>query len=193
MRPELEPVFEHGLHHQLYLLVGRPIWDTRVDVVRLPGFGESLIPVYLVPRGDIVRIILQSPDPCVVHCKELPRAARPKIRGADVRVLFDRCHFKLRPLREGDPVWSERGCGCKTGQRNHGEVVLVTDRDQVVAELVPPGSARSSSAADALLAESVRNGWVTPATLPQSGIPLRMPVTKFKTLMRELDRDRSDR
>ena len=74
-----------------------------------------------------------------------------------------------------------------------GEVVLVTDRDKVVAELVPPSSARSLGAADALLAESVRNGWVTPPTLPQSGVPLRAPVTKFKTLMRELDGDRADR
>ena len=75
----------------------------------------------------------------------------------------------------------------------NGEVVLVTDRDQVVAELVPPSSGRSLGAADALLAESVRKGWVMPATLPRSGAPSRKPVTTFKTLMRELDRDRADR
>ena len=75
----------------------------------------------------------------------------------------------------------------------NGEVVLVTDRDRVVAELTPPGFARGHTAADALLADNVRKGWVTPSALPQSGIPSRKPVTKLKTLMRELDRDRSDR
>ena len=75
----------------------------------------------------------------------------------------------------------------------NGEVVLVTDRDVVVAELAPPNSSRTLRTSDALLAESVRNARVTPATLPQSGIPARKPLTKFKTLMRELDRDRADR
>ena len=75
----------------------------------------------------------------------------------------------------------------------NGEVVLVTDRDVVVAELSPPSSSRTLRASDALLAESVRSGWVTPATLAQSGVPTRKPVTTFKSLMRELDRDREER
>ena len=39
-----------------------------------------------------------------------------------------------------------------------GETVLVTDRDRVVAELVPPDKHRSPVLADALLAEAVRQG-----------------------------------
>jgi antitoxin (DNA-binding transcriptional repressor) of toxin-antitoxin stability system len=74
-----------------------------------------------------------------------------------------------------------------------GEVILVTDRDEVVAELVPPSANRSQEIGDALLSESVRKGWIRPATLPQQGAPPRKPVTKFKQLMKELERDRADR
>src|SRR5437868_1833996 len=73
-----------------------------------------------------------------------------------------------------------------------GETILVTDRDQVVDEIVPPGAARSLSIADALLAEGVRNGWVRPAVLSQSGAPPRKPVASFKQVMTELDRDRGN-
>ena len=44
-----------------------------------------------------------------------------------------------------------------------GETVLVTDRDRVVAELCPPREGRSPLLADALLAEAVPKGWITPA------------------------------
>ena len=46
-----------------------------------------------------------------------------------------------------------------------GEIVLVTDRDRVVAEIVPPREGRSVLLADAVLAEAVRKGWITPASL----------------------------
>jgi prevent-host-death family protein len=74
-----------------------------------------------------------------------------------------------------------------------GETVLVTDRDRVVAELVPPESTRSPVLADALLAEAVRKGWITPPALVASGPPPRNPVTSFRKLQRELEQDRSDR
>jgi antitoxin (DNA-binding transcriptional repressor) of toxin-antitoxin stability system len=74
-----------------------------------------------------------------------------------------------------------------------GETILVTDRDRVVAELVPPGAGRSPAVADALLAELVRKGWVTPAARPLTGPPARAPVVAFEELMRELDDDRADR
>jgi antitoxin (DNA-binding transcriptional repressor) of toxin-antitoxin stability system len=60
------------------------------------------------------------------------------------------------------------------GSPQTGETVLVTDRDQVVAELVPPQSDRSVVVADALLAEAVRKGWVRPPTLGAEGIPPRI-------------------
>jgi antitoxin (DNA-binding transcriptional repressor) of toxin-antitoxin stability system len=74
-----------------------------------------------------------------------------------------------------------------------GETILVTDRDRVVAELVPPREGRSPRVADAVLAELVRQGWVTPPARPLTGIPPRAPVTDFGTLMRELSDDRADR
>ena len=74
-----------------------------------------------------------------------------------------------------------------------GETILVTDRDRVVAELVPPGAGRAPIVADAVLAELVRKGWVTPAPRPLTGPPPRAPVATFEELMRELDEDRADR
>jgi antitoxin (DNA-binding transcriptional repressor) of toxin-antitoxin stability system len=76
---------------------------------------------------------------------------------------------------------------------SNGEVILVTDRDEVVAELTPPSPTRSRDIADARLAEAVRQGWVRPAVLPQHGAPERKPVAGLAELMSELDRDRSDR
>jgi antitoxin (DNA-binding transcriptional repressor) of toxin-antitoxin stability system len=75
----------------------------------------------------------------------------------------------------------------------NGEVILVTDRDHVVAELSPPRADRSTTAPDAMLADAVRNGWVRPPLLPNEGVPPRHPTVTFKKLMGDLDRDRSDR
>ena len=74
-----------------------------------------------------------------------------------------------------------------------GETVLVTDRDRVVAELVPPRPGRAAFLADALLAEAVRSGWLTPPAMPASGPPPRRPVMPFDELMRGLAEDREDR
>jgi prevent-host-death family protein len=75
----------------------------------------------------------------------------------------------------------------------NGETVLVTDRDRVVAELVPPRAGRSELLGDAMLAEAVRRGWVTPPALGGGSPPRRMPVAAFRTLMEELRDDRDDR
>ncbi|HSF01774.1 MAG TPA: hypothetical protein VLA62_02105, partial [Solirubrobacterales bacterium] len=74
-----------------------------------------------------------------------------------------------------------------------GETILVTDRDRVVAEIVPPREGRSPAVADAVLAELVRQGWVTPPARPLSGPVPRAPVAAFQDLMRELDEARDDR
>jgi antitoxin (DNA-binding transcriptional repressor) of toxin-antitoxin stability system len=74
-----------------------------------------------------------------------------------------------------------------------GETVLVTDRDRVVAELVPPREGRSPLLADALLAEAVRRGWITPPALPATSPPPRAPVASLHTLLQELAQDREDR
>ena len=74
-----------------------------------------------------------------------------------------------------------------------GETVLVTDRDRVVAELVPPSPGRSPSVADATLAELVRSGFMTPAAIGPGGHVPRKPVARLNQLLDELARDREDR
>ena len=74
-----------------------------------------------------------------------------------------------------------------------GETVLVTDRDRVVAEIVPPRPGRSPILADAYLAEAVREGWLTPPLVTASGAPARKPVMPLRDLLDELRRDRADR
>jgi len=74
-----------------------------------------------------------------------------------------------------------------------GETVLVTDRDRVVAELGPPRAGRSPILADAKLAEAVRQGWLTPPTLPTGIIPPRLPIASFDEVMRDLEEDRNAR
>ena len=74
-----------------------------------------------------------------------------------------------------------------------GETILVTDRDRVVAKLIPPSTTRGDGLHDVLLAEAVRNGWLRPPVMPQSGVPPRLPVKKFRALMIELQQDREDR
>ena len=74
-----------------------------------------------------------------------------------------------------------------------GETVLVTDRERVVAEIVPPREERSLLVADAKLAEAVRRGWVTPPLLDSPDPPPRLPVAELRDLLRELEGDRSER
>ena len=74
-----------------------------------------------------------------------------------------------------------------------GETVLITDRDRVVAELVPPTKGRAETVDDLALAELVRQGWLTPALIGPGGEVPRRPVLRFTTLLEELDRDRADR
>lgn len=74
-----------------------------------------------------------------------------------------------------------------------GETVLITDRDRVVAELVPPRTERGTTAANALMAEDIRRGLITPARDPSRPIPSLEPIMSLDELMHELDEDRADR
>ena len=75
-----------------------------------------------------------------------------------------------------------------------GETVLVTDRDRVVAEIGPPKPKRSPILADALLAEAIRKGWLTPPALPSDGeLPTPHPVAPLRDLLAELEEHRSER
>ena len=75
----------------------------------------------------------------------------------------------------------------------NGETVLVTDRDRVVAELGPPRVGRAPLLSDALLAEAVREGWMSAPLVVAEGPPPRQPVASWAELSGELGRDRGDR
>ena len=74
-----------------------------------------------------------------------------------------------------------------------GETVLITDRDQVVAQLGPPAAAMSRTVTDSLLADAVRQGLVTPAVLPPGPPPKRRPVARLDQILSELEGDRQER
>ena len=80
-----------------------------------------------------------------------------------------------------------------------GETVLVTDRDRVVAELVPP-RARAETSAEAILARGQREGWYTPSEIPYTEPmpeiepgPASEPAVTWDQLMADIARDREDR
>ena len=74
-----------------------------------------------------------------------------------------------------------------------GETVLVTDRDRVVAELGPPQPGRADEIGDAMLANAVREGWITPPLAPDKTPPPRRPIATWRKLASGLESDRSDR
>jgi len=71
-----------------------------------------------------------------------------------------------------------------------GETVLVTDRDRVVAELIPPRAGRSPLVADRVLADAVRQGWLTPPVGTVDPVPPSVPVAPLSELLAELEQDR---
>ena len=73
-----------------------------------------------------------------------------------------------------------------------GETVLISDRDRVVAELTPPAPTRSRALPDALLADAVAKGLLTPALLPPAPPPACPPVALFDDLLEEIEGDRGD-
>jgi len=74
-----------------------------------------------------------------------------------------------------------------------GETVLVTDRDRVVAELIPPRGGRALDLSDSLLAEAVRRGWMTPPLSPSAEPPPSLPVAPLREILNELAGDHADR
>ena len=109
----------------------------------------------------------------VLH-ESATRSYRETMRTVDLKVLKDRLSEYVRIAASG-------------------ETILVTDRNRVVAELVPPREGRNVVAQDAMLAEAVRRGWLTPA-LGSSGGPVpRRRVTTLDGLLAEMAGDRADR
>ena len=74
-----------------------------------------------------------------------------------------------------------------------GEVVLVTDRDRVVAELIAPRPEHGPTPAEAQLADAIQRGHVRPPLTTRTGPPTATPVAPLETLLDELARDREDR
>lgn len=75
---------------------------------------------------------------------------------------------------------------------NSGETVLVTNRDQVVAQIVP-ADGRGPTVRDAALAEAVRRGWLTPPLIVGGSPPARHPVVPWSALEVEIEDDRAER
>jgi antitoxin (DNA-binding transcriptional repressor) of toxin-antitoxin stability system len=75
-----------------------------------------------------------------------------------------------------------------------GETVLISDRDRVVAELVPPRAERAPLVADALLADLVRQGVIAPALVPPGTRPeVPKRTARLADVLADLARDREDR
>ncbi|MYB34195.1 MAG: prevent-host-death protein [Gammaproteobacteria bacterium] len=75
-----------------------------------------------------------------------------------------------------------------------GDTILVTDRDLVVAEIVPRRENRSPVLADAPMADAVRSGMLTPPTLSGTGLlPVPKPVAPIDRVLQELEENRRDR
>jgi prevent-host-death family protein len=72
-----------------------------------------------------------------------------------------------------------------------GETVVITDRNRVVAEIVPPQQPRHES----VIERGVREGWITPAKRPFAPLPPRKPIPGYtlEQLLADLDHDREDR
>ncbi len=74
-----------------------------------------------------------------------------------------------------------------------GERVVVTDRERVVAEIVPPRATAKAATPEARWAALVRLGIVRPATRRLAAMPRRFPIMERDELMKELDADRAER
>jgi antitoxin (DNA-binding transcriptional repressor) of toxin-antitoxin stability system len=77
-----------------------------------------------------------------------------------------------------------------------GEIVSITHRGEVVAELRAPTPWKDPMMEDPWFAEQVRKGLITPRRIPP-GTPLNLehdgPRVPFEQVMRELDESREDR
>ena len=75
-----------------------------------------------------------------------------------------------------------------------GETILVTDRDRVVAGIGPPRESMGPVLGNAVLAEAVREGWLTSPASRLGGPPPRpKPVLPLHELLADLEGDRSER
>lgn len=76
---------------------------------------------------------------------------------------------------------------------SRGERVLVTNRDRVVAELVAPEATRAGGVSDAVLADLLRKGWLSPPLARSDTPPASAPGLPLEDLLAGLRSDREDR
>src|SRR3954463_15736981 len=74
-----------------------------------------------------------------------------------------------------------------------GETVLVTDRDRVVAELVPPQPEHMRPKKESVIERGVREGWITPAKVKGPLPPPPPAVMTLEEVLEDLDWSRADR
>ena len=74
-----------------------------------------------------------------------------------------------------------------------GETILVTNRDRVIAEIVPPREGRSPRIDDVELAEAVRSGLVTPPIAVAATPPASKPIAPLEEILGGLEADRAER
>jgi antitoxin (DNA-binding transcriptional repressor) of toxin-antitoxin stability system len=74
-----------------------------------------------------------------------------------------------------------------------GEIVLVTDRNRVVAELVPPQSEHKNLKKESVIERGIREGWITPAKRRGPPPPPPPAVMTLEELLEDLAWSREDR
>ena len=74
-----------------------------------------------------------------------------------------------------------------------GETVLVTDRDRVVAELVPPQPEHKNLKKESVIERGIREGWIKPATRHGPPPPPPPAVMTLEEMLEDLARSREDR
>jgi len=132
--------------------------------------GEIVIPYEY--SGDFARLAVMAN--ARLFDKVASRGYHPSMRAVGLKVLKNKLSEYVRLVASG-------------------ETVLITDRDRVVAELVPPAEGRGQTVDDVALAALVRQGSLTPPLVGPRGEVPRRPVLSFKVLLEELDQDRADR
>lgn len=74
------------------------------------------------------------------------------------------------------------------------ETVLVTDRGQVVAELIAPRVRQTASLVEQRLDQLIRQGLLAPCKVgPEQRLPQRQPVARIAEVLNELDSDQAER
>ena len=173
---------------------------------RLARLEPAELRLLLVERLDVtpvVVIVIGPADPCPV--RELEHVEMGSVPARE-GVVDRGSEGRRGPI---DEVATRRYFGCMRAVgikvlKNRlseyirlaraGETILVTDRDQVVAELGPPGGGRPKDSGDAALADLVRDGILSPPLRGSADPPVKPPPTMtLAELLRDLDEARADR